>query len=236
MPGCRQADVFGKRRRVEKVKIALSENIALFEKVVQLLDSRPDLKSKVVPNLGELHVVMAALRAIGVSMENSGIDDAWMEADVYGSATTRHILKRTLRAHIYSYMALYELAPDEFFKEYPQLKYACQETAEDLDHVCGQVDKSTKAASVKQASTRLEIAICTANVMEEFQTWKQRRSKDAMFRATLNYMHRVEVVLFFVAASRNADMTLHLAAGEQLSNLFFSMDRIKYKRLWPRYI
>ena len=50
---------------------------------------RPDLKSKVVPRLGELHVAMAALRAIGVSMENSGIDDAWMEADVYGSATTR---------------------------------------------------------------------------------------------------------------------------------------------------
>ena len=133
-------------------------------------------------------------------------------------------------------MALYELALDEFFEKYPQLKNACQETAEELDHACGQVDNSTKAASVKQANTRLEIAICTAKVMEEFQTWKQRRSKDAMFRATLNYMHRVEVVLFFVAASRNADMTLHLAAGEQLSNLFFSMDRIKYKRLWLRYI
>ena len=31
-------------------------------------------------------------------------------------------------------------------------------------------------------------------------------------------------------------MALHLAAGEQLSKLFFSMDHIKYKRLWPRYI
>ena len=191
--------------------------------------------------LGELYVVMAALRAIGVSMENSGIVDVWMEADVYGSATTRQIImcnhyKRTLRAHIYSYMALYEFALDEFFKEYPQLKNACQETAEELDHACGQVHKSTKAASVKQASTRLETAICTANVMEEFQTWKQRLSKDAMFRATLNFMHRVEVVILFVAASRNADTTLHLAAGEQLSKLFFSMDRIKYKRLWPRYL
>ena len=109
-------------------------DLALYEKVAQLLDSRPDLKSKVVPRLGELHV-MAALRAIGVSMENAGIDDAWMEADVYGSATTIQILKcnhykRTLRAHIYSYMALYELAQDEFSKEYPQLKNACQETAE----------------------------------------------------------------------------------------------------------
>ena len=31
-------------------------------------------------------------------------------------------------------------------------------------------------------------------------------------------------------------MALHLATGEQLSKLVFSMDRIKYKRLWPRYI
>ena len=38
----------------------------------------PDLKSKVVPRLGELHVDMAALRAICVSMENSGIYYAWM--------------------------------------------------------------------------------------------------------------------------------------------------------------
>ena len=76
------------------------------------------------------------------------------------------------------------------------------------------MDKSTKTASVKQANPRLETAICTANVMEEFQTWKQRWSKNAMFRATLNYMHRVEVVVFFVAASRNADMSRG-AAGEQ---------------------
>ena len=110
-------------------------DLALHEKVVQLLDSRTNLKSKVDPRLGEIHVVMAALRAIGVSMENSGIDYAWMEAGVYGSATTKQIpkcnhYKRTLRAYIYSYMALYELALDEFFKEYHQLKDACLETAE----------------------------------------------------------------------------------------------------------
>ena len=173
------------------------------------------MKSKVVLRLGELHVAMAALKAIGASMENSGIDDAWLGAGVYGSATTRQILKcnhykRTLCAHIYSYMALYELALCEFFKEYPQLKDVCLEPTEQLDHACGQVDKSTKAASAKKANIRLETAMCTANVMDEFQTWKQRRSKNAMFRATLNYMHRVEVVLFFVAASRNADITLHL--------------------------
>ncbi|KAK5906285.1 hypothetical protein CgunFtcFv8_002167 [Champsocephalus gunnari] len=110
-------------------------DMALYEKVVQLLDARPDLKQMVVPSLGELHVVMAALRALGASMENWGIDDAWMEADVYGPATTRQILKCThykqaLHAHIYSYVALYEMALEEFFKDNPQLKYVCLKATE----------------------------------------------------------------------------------------------------------
>jgi len=39
-----------------------------------------------------------------------------------------------------------------------------------------------------------------------------------------------------VAASRSADLALHLQAAAALSKLFFAFDRIKYKRLWPRYI
>ena len=39
-----------------------------------------------------------------------------------------------------------------------------------------------------------------------------------------------------MAASRNGDLHLHLQAGEELSKQFFAMNRIKYKRLWPRYI
>jgi len=37
-------------------------DMALYEKVIQLVDARPDLKGKVMPRLGELHVVMCALR------------------------------------------------------------------------------------------------------------------------------------------------------------------------------
>lgn len=48
---------------------------------MQLLDSKPDLKQKGVPRLVELHVVSVALGALGASMENSGVYDAWVEAD-----------------------------------------------------------------------------------------------------------------------------------------------------------
>ena len=86
---------------------------------------------------------------------------------------------------------------------------------------------------MKRTKTHLETAICTANVTEEFQSWKQRRSKNAMCRATLNYMHRVEVVFFssLLHHASNADMTLHLAEGEQQSKIVLSMDRMEYNRL-----
>ena len=32
---------------------------------------------------------MAALRAAGNAMEDSGLDEAWSEADIYGPTTTR---------------------------------------------------------------------------------------------------------------------------------------------------
>ncbi len=81
--------------------------MALYENAVQMLDSRDDLKSSVLPRLEELHTTTAALGSLCTYIENSGIDDAWIEADVYASATTRHILKcahykRTLRAHIHT--------------------------------------------------------------------------------------------------------------------------------------
>ena len=219
----------------------ISFDMALYEKVVQLLDARPDLKRTVVPRLGELHVVMAALRALGVSMENSGIDDAWIEADVYGSATTRQILKcthykRALRAHIYSYVAVYEMALEEFFKDHPHLKVVCLMATGGVETACSEGNKHTKSESVKEANTILLEALTTNDVITLFQEWENKRSEDAMFKAMMNYLHRVEVILFFVAATRNADLELHLQAGEQLSKLLFAFDRIKYKRLLPIYI
>ena len=68
----------------------ITYGMALYAKAVQLVDARPDLKGKVLPGLGELHVVMCAPIALGSSVENSGIDDPWVKADiVYSSATTR---------------------------------------------------------------------------------------------------------------------------------------------------
>ena len=214
----RQASQLKKLAVGEDHPTVISFDMALYEKVVQLLDARPDLKRPVVPRLGELHV-MAALHALGASMENSGIDDAWIETDVYGSATTRQILKcahykHPLHAHTYSYVALYEMALEEFFKDNPLLK-----ATEGVEAACSKGSKHINAESVKQANTTLLEALTTADVIIVFQEWEKQRSKNAIFKVMMNYLHRVEAILFFVAATQNADLELRLQAGEQLSKL-----------------
>ena len=217
--------------------------MALYEKVVQLLDARPNLKKEVVPRLGELHTVMAALRALGTSIENSGIDDAWIEADVYGPATTRQILKcshykRALRAHVHTYTALYELLLEEFFTEMQHLKEVCSKPTNDVQEACTNTASgaSDGPERVRIAHTNLIQVLINEDVIQQLKMWQNQKSSNAMFKSLMNYLHRVQTILFFVEASRNADLALHLEAGDALGKMFFALDRIKYKRLWPRYM
>ncbi len=126
---------------------------------------------------------------------------------------------------------------EEFFKDHPHLKDVCLQETSKIEDACSvKLNKQTKAEAVKCANTHLVETLANNNIMKNFQDWKVKRSENAMFRSMMMYLHRVETILFFISASRNADLSLHLQAGEALNQLFFAMDRIKYKRLWPRYI
>ena len=133
-------------------------------------------------------------------------------------------------------MALYELAINQFLKDNPDLKDVCLEATAEIEEACSVANKNTKAESLKQAKAHLLQTLTQENVMKTLHDWEEQKAKNAMFRSKMNYLHRVETILYFVAASGNADLHLHIEAGEALSKLFFAMDRIKYKRLWPRYI
>ena len=79
----------------EDNKTVLTLDMALYEKALRLIDSRAELKNRFVLRLGELHVAMAVIRAIGSSIEGSGLDDLWVESGVYGPNTVRQILNCT---------------------------------------------------------------------------------------------------------------------------------------------
>ncbi len=64
---------------------------------------------------------MASLRALRASIEDSGFDEGWIEAGLYGSTTMRQILggnhmKRALTAHSTTYSALSDLHMEAFLR------------------------------------------------------------------------------------------------------------------------
>ena len=80
--------------------------------------ARDDLKHFIL-RPGELHIVMAQLRAIGSYIDNSGIDLCWIEAGLYGSATVKQIIdgnhvRRGERAHVITLQALFTLYQEAF--------------------------------------------------------------------------------------------------------------------------
>ena len=80
----------------------------------------PDL-NHLVFRIGEMHTIMASLRALGASIDGSGFDEGWIEAGLCGSTTTRQLLegnhmKRALTDHSITYSALRDLHVEAFLK------------------------------------------------------------------------------------------------------------------------
>ena len=69
----------------DKLPTIVSLDMDLYEKVYKLVNSREDLRGKFLPRLGELHTVFAQIRAIGSFIANSGLEDAWLEAEWFDS-------------------------------------------------------------------------------------------------------------------------------------------------------
>ena len=107
------AEVVGPER-----KTMITLDMDLYMRALKLQRLSPDLQNKLILRIGEFHTVLCALRAVGSSIENSGIDDAWVECGLYGPATVRQIIegkhmKRALKAHALTVEVLYDLLFEE---------------------------------------------------------------------------------------------------------------------------
>ena len=105
------------------VKTTISLDLALYEKILQLVYADVNLKDKFILRLGELPISMAHFRVIGNYISSSGIESIWIESGVYGPATTGSILqcthyKRTFQAHEDTLIA-FSLFINQFYEEFP---------------------------------------------------------------------------------------------------------------------
>ena len=82
-------------------------------------------------------------------------------------------------------------------------------------------DISASRESIADASDYLLQTLSGENILEQLKTWEAvKRSTSAMLKSLTDYLLHVETILFFIEASRNFDMVLHLQAGEAICKLF----------------
>ena len=93
--------------------------MGLYIPAKKLQMARADLNN-IILRPGELHIVMAELKTIGAYIENSGIDMAWIEADLNGPSTVKQIfegnhIKGAETAHLATLQSLFTLYQEAFF-------------------------------------------------------------------------------------------------------------------------
>ena len=102
-------------------KTVISLDVGLYLPAKKLQMARDDL-NHIILRPGELHIVMAQLRSIGAFIENSGIDMAWVESELYGPSTVKQIIdgkhvKRGETAHLVTLQALFILYQEAFLQQ-----------------------------------------------------------------------------------------------------------------------
>ena len=228
----------------ESHKTVITFDLQLYEKAVNLqLPTAPAL-DHLVFRLGELHTVMAALRAIGSSIEDSGFDEAWVEAGIYGSTTKHQILEgnhmeRALIAHSMTYSVLSDLHVNAFLKterdeggtDYPNTRLAalsmsasCQEGPRQYSDLRAHHKEILRAMDPEGFKEKLD----------NFDRMLEPRRP--MFKFANDYMKFVACILMFLRATREGNWKLHLESLKSLCKYFFAHDRLNYARMVLLYL
>lgn len=180
---------------------------------------------------GQFHVALCALRCLGRTIEGSGIEDMWVEADIYGVPVVSQILNgshysRAIKCHQITLQAFSDLWFEAFFANHPEI-------LRDLKDVCAacQINHDVKQCHeiMVQKLEQLDIL----NLMDEFDT---KHNTYPMYKWACMYMKQVENLLQFLRSTRDAKWELHLSSLEEMCTWFFAYNRLDYAMHIPEYL
>ena len=195
--------------------------------------ARHDLNN-IILRPGELHIVMAQLKTIGAYIENSGIDMAWIEADLYGPSTVSQILegnhvKRSEAAHFVTLQSLFTLYLEA-------CNCHCKERLTQLTRQLEDACSSGEKRKIQEKHKEMVEAVESMDIMERMAEFDRRHINNPMFKVFRQYMCMVLEMMMFIRAAQTANWNLHLQSLEKFVQYFFAHDRMNYARMIPLYL
>ena len=123
----KQAQRISKAIVEDNKKTVISLDMGLYKPEKQLLMLETSLHNKYILRPGELHTVMAMQRTIDSFVDNSGIDSACSQI-----LNGNHV-KRGLKAHSMTLLALFRLYKGVSFHSYPEIELELKRSPEDFN-------------------------------------------------------------------------------------------------------
>ena len=72
----------------------------------------------------------------------------------------------------------------------------CQEASYNVENACTVENKGDKSVTVQKANNNLMDVLTKKNVIQRLEKWKTQKSRNAVFLSLMNYLHRVETILY----------------------------------------
>ena len=199
-------------------KTIISVDQQLYAKCIQL-KSRNEISENFVFRMGELHIVFSRLKAIGKYIDSSGLDEVFVEAEIYGPATVEQ-LKRSFEAFLTLYIALFQLYINQFLTENPvvesDIRRSTTEAAVSLKDI--QTLENGEILTIHKSMLDMIESTELLSLLEEFENKMQNQAK-----FLCNYIKMVKLLMLFVRATRESNWVLHLSSLDKFVKFFLCM-------------
>ena len=222
-------------------KTIISLDLDLYERALRLRNSSPDFLDKYVLSLGELHILFAHIRATGRFIENTGIDDAWLQLDLIGPNTIRQGLtcshvKRSVIVHEVTLLSIFERYVASLLKKFSNVFLNADDSIVSIVTELSQTITEEDSGQVQEIHRKLVEKLHNVEFGETINDFEKEHRNNSQFHMLRIYMNTIQRMLMFIHASSSKNWLLHLHATENLIPDIRSLARIKYCRLLAVYI
>ena len=196
-------------KRMNQKYTVIAVDQPLYSRAKELVWANPDIYENIVMMMGALHILFNFLKAIGQHFENSGLDDIWVESELFAQNSVESMMQgkayyRAVRGHILAYEALSRIR-----WEYT-LQWMKAEGKFEFDGVPEEVEKVSNLFRRKQTGQRryeddvceaacdLTEALHSSNIQALLKEFDTTHAKEPNYVFWVTYLEMVEVLLDFI--------------------------------------
>ena len=212
---------------------------ALYSRAKELQWSQPEKCRKLFLRLGNFHIALNFMRAIGHHFTNSGLEDVWTESGVYGENTAQNIISaksynRSIRAHKMTYEALWRILWPKFMDWTKQKGVELQNIYEDVQILLQSMESTDGDLEPSEALSSLERTLTDSDLHRLLKEFDDEVSPTSQYWR--DYMKMTSLLLQFIRAERIGDWKLHTDTVVKMLPWFAIHDHTNYTRWLSVYI